>query len=131
HIDVPLAAFLAGSDVLHIGDSARLDLQEPQPPARDGADELVAGVGTDRTKVAALTLVRDKDLAVSRGGALGPRNREDDLLCPVMLAIGICRSEIPVITSPCASGTAKSSVGSGEDLGIGSTVSVIAVGVTS
>ena len=45
-----------------------------------------------------MTLVRDKDLAVSRGGALGPRNREDDLLCRVMLAIGICRSEIPVIT---------------------------------
>ena len=37
----------------------------------------------------------------------------------------------PSSRSPCPSGTAKSSVGSGEDLGIGSTVTVIAVAVTS
>ncbi len=70
HIDVALAAVLAGSDVPHIGDSARLHLSEPRPRARDGADELGAGLGTERTNLGTVAAVRDEQLAVRLAGHL-------------------------------------------------------------
>src|SRR5262249_60539424 len=95
-VGVALGAFAGGSDVLPVGTGARLHPSEPQPPARDGADEPGAGLGTQLTDLGTAGAVRDENLAVSLGGTLGPRDREDDRI-GVRLVIGICRSEVRVV----------------------------------
>src|SRR5262249_54473283 len=68
---------------------------EARGGAGDGVDEPGAGLGTERTDVGAVAAVRDENFAVSLGGTLGPRDREDDRI-DVRLLIGIWRSEVPV-----------------------------------
>src|SRR5262245_32373671 len=92
-----LTAVLAGGDVLHSADRARLDLREPPPPARDGADERVASVGPARTKVAAVAQVRGVGVAVSLCSTLEPRYRAYDLLCRAGLVDGVCRPRVAVV----------------------------------